>query len=301
LELMVNSLEEAVLACDDDGQMRFANSAAVRLGLGTPLTGQRRAALAPGRLRSAEGRELAIDEDPLHRAWAGHEVVDQELTIGTSQRGVRTLLANARPILAAPDRRLGAVVALHDITDRRRVTEELRRGLLEDELTGLPNAVLFHDLASRAVARTVRDHQPLSLIMITLDEAEEARDHDVSSGPLPFNSLLAALADRLPRLLRPGDIAARYGDGFALLCGAPVFESNARHIAERLRASLSRPLEISRGRVTPRLSVGIATTYDASLSVQGLAQIAITAARRAKTRAGSEAEGLVSKRIGPGW
>jgi diguanylate cyclase (GGDEF)-like protein len=299
LEAVVNSLDEAVLACDQDGQLRFANHAAVRLGLGPLVPGQR-AALAPGRLRSPEGRELTLDEDPLRRAWAGHEVVDQELTIGTSRRGTRVLLANARPLPAAPDRQ-GAVVALHDITDRRRVTEELRRGLLEDELTGLPNAVLFLDLAKRAIAKTARDHQPLSLIVISLDEVDEVSDHDALGGPLPLHPVLAALAERLPRLLRPGDVAARYGDGFALLCGAPVFESSARRIADRLRAGLSRPLEVSRRRVTPRLSLGVATSYDASLSAQGLIQLAIASARRAHTTTGGGAAASGTEGSSTGW
>jgi diguanylate cyclase (GGDEF)-like protein len=305
LKAMTNSLEEAVLACDTDGQLRFANSAAIRLGLG-PLQPGQRAALAPGRLRSTEGRELTVEEDPLRRAGSGHDVVDQVLTIGTPQRGARTLLANSRSILADPDRRLGAVVVLHDITDRRRVTEELRRGLLHDELTGLPNAVLFLDLADRAIARIARDHQPLLLIVITLDEMDDVRDYDVSGGPLPFSLILAALAGRLPRLLRPGDIAARYGDGFALLCLAPVVDSNAHHIVERLRAGLSLPLEISRQGVTPRLSFGIATAHDAEASAQRLIQMALSVGRRKTVRrpttpTNGEAEAMASERHNTGW
>jgi diguanylate cyclase (GGDEF)-like protein len=305
LTAMADSLEDAVIACDEDGQVCFANSAAVQLGLGS----LQRPFLAPGRVRSGEGRELALDEDPLHRAWAGHVAVDQELTIGTPERGVRTLLASARPIVAARGPALGAVVTLQDITDRRRVTDELRRGLLEDDVTGLPNAVLFLELVSQAVAMTARDHRPLSLIVITLDEVEEERDHDVSAGPLPFHPVLAALADRLPRLLRPGDIAARYGDGFALLCDAPVVESNARHIVEsnaqhiveRLRATLSRPLVIPRGRVTPHLSFGVATAYDTNISAQRLTEIAATAARHARTADGGAEGTPAPRRPGTGW
>jgi diguanylate cyclase (GGDEF)-like protein len=296
LSAMADSLQDAVLAVDEHGQVCFANSAAVQLGLGS----LQRPFLAPGRVRSAEGRELPIDEDPLHRAWAGHEAVDQELTIGTPERGVRTLMASARPIVVTPDLALGAVVTLQDITERRRVTDELRRGLLKDEVTGLPNAVLFLELVSQAIAVTARDHRPLSLIVITLDDVEEERDHDVSAGPLPFYPVLAALADRLPRLLRPGDIAARYGDGFALLCDALVVESNARQIVERLRASLSRPLVISRGRVTPHLSFGVATAYDATVTAQRLTEIAVTAGRQARAPADAE-QAPAPRRPGTGW
>lgn len=299
LEAVFARADDAVLACDKDGRLRLANNAALRLGLGTIAPGQR-PAVAPGRLRALDGRELTLDEDPLHRAWTGQEVVDQLVTISTPQHGVRTLLANAHPLFAGTDRHLGAVVSLHDITERHRVAEELRRGLLEDELTGLPNFVLFLVLADRAVAKTARDHQPLSLIVVTLDGVEELSDHDVAPGPVPFYPTLAALAQRLPRLLRPGDVAARYGDGFALLCGAPVYDSQARHIVHRLRVGLSRPLEVSLRRLTPHLCFGVATTYDANRSAQTLAEIARADALRGRDHTG-EAAALVPDERGTGW
>jgi diguanylate cyclase (GGDEF)-like protein len=299
LEAVIAHLDEAVLACDENGRIRFANDAANRLGLGALMPG-RQPALAPGRLQSPDGRELALEEDPLHRAWTGEDVVDQLVVIGTPQHGVRTLLANARPVRAAPDRHLGAVVSLHDVTEWHRLTEELRRGLLEDELTGLPNTVLFLDIANRAVAKTARDHQPLSFIVIALDGVDELSDHDATGGPLPFYPALAALAERLPRLLRPGDVAARHGDGFVLLCGAPVYDSNARHIVQRLQVGLGRPLEVSRRRVTPHLSFGMATTYDANRSAQTLIEIAVADALRGRSRGGGP-ESAAHEARSTGW
>lgn len=275
---MVNRLGQAVVACDDRGDLYFCNNAAIRLGLGSPQPG-RPAALPSGRLRTASGGELAADEDPLRRAWAGEDITDQQVWLATSDRGLRTFVANAAPILGDRARRLGAVVTLHDITDLHRVTDELRRGLIHDELTGLPNSALFFELAQRVIASNAREHQSLALIVITLEDVYEMTEHQASSGPPPINPTLAALANKLPRLLRPGDLAARYGDGFLLLCGTPVAEATAQQIIERLRVGLSRPLEIARRRVEPLLAFGVATTYDAHFSAEELAEIAATTAR----------------------
>ena len=152
-----------------------------------------------------------------------------------------------------------------------------------DEVTGLPNSALFFELAGRAVARTAREHQPFSVIVIVLDGVEELTDFTASSGPAPFYPALTALADRLPGLLRPGDIAARLDDGFVLLCSAPVIESNAQQIVARLEAGLGRPLEIAGRRLTVSLSFGAETTYDVNRPIQELTRGAIARARRATT------------------
>lgn len=297
---MLNRMEQAVIACDEQGDLVFANEAAIRLGLGTLQLG-RPATLARGRLRSPDGRELTAEEDLLHRAWSGEEVSAAEVTVTTADRGMRTLVAGARPIVGAEARRWGAVVTLHDITDLRRVVEELRRGLIQDELTGLPNAALFFELANRAIATNAREHQPLALIAVTLDDVHEMSEYDASSGPQPFEATLGALGRKLPRLLRPGDVAARHGRGFLLLCRAPGADTDAQQIVERLQVGLSRPLEIARGRVEPQLGFGVAITDDAHFSAERLAEIATTAARRAQPERQAPEEVIEPPPTRTGW
>jgi PleD family two-component response regulator len=297
---MVNRMGQAVVACDDSGDLYFCNDAAIQLGLNAPQTG-RPAALPSGRLRSVGGGELTADEDPLRRAWAGENVAEQQVWLATSDRGLRTFVANAAPILGDRARRLGAVVTLHDVTDLHRVTEELRRGLMHDELTGLPNTALFFELAKRAIAANAREHQSLALIVITLTDVYEVTEHQASTGPPPIHLTLTALAHKLPRLLRPGDIAGRYGEGFLLLCGAPVAEATAQQIVERLRVGLGRPLEIAHRRVEPRLAFGVVTTYDARFSAEELAEIAAATARPSRRIRHVEDQALGSGLPGTGW
>jgi diguanylate cyclase (GGDEF)-like protein len=274
LHTVVDNIEECVVACDADGRLAFANRSAIRLGLGEPTAG-RVPALVGDRLRSATGERLSAAEDPLQRAWAGQEVVDQELALEDPRRGRRTLVANSRSLLVEPGRRLGAVVALHDVTDQRRLMEELRRGLLRDETTGLLNVALFHEVVERAAARAGRDHRPMAILSIILDEAITV---DPVSGSGVGDHVLAALARRLPALLRPGDVAARYRDGFAVMCEAPVDEVHARVIGDRLRTGLCRPVEVAGRLVTPWVSIGVRTARGGEAGAEELLQDAVVAA-----------------------
>lgn len=278
LHAVVDNIEECVVACDEDGRLTFANRSAVRLGLGAAATG-RVAALGGDRLRSAAGEKLPAAEDPLQRAWAGQEVVDQEVSLEVPRLGRRTFVANSRPILVDPGRRLGAVVALHDITDQRRLIEELRRGLLRDEATGLPNLALFLEVVERAAARAGRDHRPVAVLSIVVDVASATQ---LQSDGGVGDPALAALGRRLPALLRPGDVAARYRDGFAVMCEAPVDEVHARLIGDRLRVGLCRPVEVAGRALVPRVSLGVRTSRGGETGAEELLQDALVAALWAK-------------------
>jgi diguanylate cyclase (GGDEF)-like protein len=287
LHAMLDNIEECVIACDDDGRMAFANRSAARLGLGTSGSG-RVPALAAEHLRSADGERLAAAEDPLQRAWSGHQVVDQELMVDDPHGGRRTFVVNSRPLLVEPGRRLGAVVALHDVTEQRRLIEQLRRGLMRDETTGLLNIATFLEVVDRATARTSRDHRPMAVLAVVVDEVVGSRPADGGVD----EPALAALARRLPALLRPGDTAARYREGFAVMCEAPVDEVHARLIGDRLRVGLSRPVEVGGRVVVAQLSIGVRTVRSDETAPEELLQDALVAALRAKQHGRGAAETL---------
>ncbi|GII00090.1 ATP-binding protein [Planobispora takensis] len=124
LQALLDSLDVGVAACDPEGRLTVVNQ---------PLRGGReqkpnlRVDDLPQvyGLLATDGRTpLAPEQVPLARALAGESVDGQPLAAHTSG-GVRRFLANSRPIDTFDGRRLGAVMALHDITDQHR-TEILR-------------------------------------------------------------------------------------------------------------------------------------------------------------------------------
>ncbi|GGK34498.1 hypothetical protein GCM10010124_28900 [Pilimelia terevasa] len=127
LRALLDSLDAGVAACDSDGRLALFNH---RL---REVHGADAQAVDAGNwsgtyaLYAADARTpLAAEEIPLARAFAGEVVVGQEMVVRPPGAPPRRFLANGRPIDTADGRRLGAVVAMHDITGAHRA-ETLRR------------------------------------------------------------------------------------------------------------------------------------------------------------------------------
>ncbi|MEU4239618.1 ATP-binding protein [Actinoplanes sp. NPDC026619] len=128
LHSLLDSLDTGVAACDRDGNLTFFNRAL------REVHGRDAASGEPGEtwaeqydLYAPDGvTPLGADEVPLARAHAGETVRGQHLMVRSDAGEQRRFVCNARPIDSQDGRRLGAVVAMHDITDAYRA-EELRR------------------------------------------------------------------------------------------------------------------------------------------------------------------------------
>ncbi|GIF17210.1 sensor histidine kinase [Actinoplanes teichomyceticus] len=121
LDTLLQSMRIGVAACDEHGRLVFDNESIRRL-MGTTLVGTsvREWARRGGPLTDVAGRPLEPDDLPLLRALRGESVRDAGILITTPGRPTRTTSSDAEPILGADGRRLGAVLTVHDVTERRR-------------------------------------------------------------------------------------------------------------------------------------------------------------------------------------
>ena len=150
----------------------------------------------------------------------------------------------------------GIVLNYRDVTEHKELEERLHRQAFTDALTGLANRPLFIDRLDHVLARRLRDRKAtVSVLFMDVDDFKTVND---SLGHSAGDQLLAALAERLRRALRPADTAARLGgDEFAVLL-ENAGDADARHVAERLLASLAEPVLIGDHEVQISVSVGIA-------------------------------------------
>ncbi|TNF28382.1 MAG: PAS domain S-box protein [Deltaproteobacteria bacterium] len=121
---LVESLPDAVLACDADGVLILANRVA-REWCGGDVRGLGPSAWPP--VTAVDGQPLPADAAPLARALRGEEILDAEMTLAVDGQPLRRVVAHAGPLGDGEELPRGALVVMRDVTELRRVEEELRR------------------------------------------------------------------------------------------------------------------------------------------------------------------------------
>jgi diguanylate cyclase (GGDEF)-like protein/PAS domain S-box-containing protein len=155
----------------------------------------------------------------------------------------------------APLRMLGIC---QDITSQKTTEEELTRLALHDHLTGLPNRTLFLDRLGLALRRQEREGGVVAVLFVDLDRFKTVND---TLGHAAGDQLLVAVADRLARVLRPGDTIARLGgDEFAVVCDGLAGPGGAQELALRVLNAAGLPVVVEGQEVITSASIGIAVS-----------------------------------------
>ncbi len=176
-----------------------------------------------------------------------------------------------------------------DITERRRIQDDLAHAALHDDLTGLANRTLFTALLERSLARARRSQAYVcAVIFVDVDHFKLIND---SLGHLVGDRFLVAMAKRLHKHLRPGDVLARLGgDEFAVLLDDIPDSATATTISDRLHASLLEAFDLEGREIYAAASMGIAFGNSRYLKSEDLLRDADTAMYRAKALGRSQCQ-----------
>ena len=177
-----------------------------------------------------------------------------------------------------PERLIGTA---QDITLQKAAEDSLAQQAFHDPLSGLPNRLLFLDRLGQALKRLARRPSTVGVIYLDLDRFKVIND---SLGYAVGDQLLLAMATRLAGLVRPGDTLARIGgDDFAMVCDGLSDESDVVAVAERVRASMTEPIQWDGGDLVLSASAGVALGTSASDNPDLLLRDAEAAMYRAKS------------------
>jgi diguanylate cyclase (GGDEF)-like protein len=144
----------------------------------------------------------------------------------------RYLAADASPICDGEGRIVAVVETLRDMTEEKKAQIALEQLATRDGLTGLANRRCFDLTLLAEWQRALRQQQPLSLLMVDVDNFKQYND---AYGHLGGDECLQRIANAVASEMRANDLVARYGgEEFAVILPNQSLKG-AAIVAERIR------------------------------------------------------------------
>jgi diguanylate cyclase (GGDEF)-like protein/PAS domain S-box-containing protein len=260
LQLLLDSVQTAVIVHGPDSAIRYANPAAAAiLGLTRDQLLGKTSMDPQWHFVREDGAPMPIAEYPVSLVFARKAAL-HDYMVGVRAapgRNARWVLVNAVPDLAPDGGVRLVIVSFVDISVRQHQTRQLEHIALTDSLTGLASRRHFLAEAEREVRRARRGHA-LSALVLDVDHFKSIND---AHGHAAGDRVLVELGRTVRGVLRDADLAGRLGgeEFGALLPDAD--EDLARAVAERLRVALAAaavPLDGAR-ELRFTVSIGAAT------------------------------------------
>ncbi len=234
---LIESTLDPLITISAEGKITDANAAAEN------VTGLRRNDLI--------GTDFALHfTDPKNAreayelAFSQGSVTNYMLSIQHVSGFITDVLYNASVYRDESDKVLGVIAAARDVTDIKRMQEEMRQLAFYDPLTRLANRRLLIDRMDQVMAASQRNGCYGALIFLDLDNFKPLNDtHGHEVGDL----LLIEVAARLKASVRKTDTVARIGgDEFVVLLSKLESDKadsikHAGRIAEKIRESIAEP------------------------------------------------------------
>jgi diguanylate cyclase (GGDEF)-like protein/PAS domain S-box-containing protein len=175
----------------------------------------------------------------------------------------------------------GIVLNARDISRHKSLEGQLVQRALHDQLTGLPNRMLFMDRLEQALERSARRGKFAAVLFLDLDRFKLVNDN---LGHDHGDQLLVQVAERLRGCLRRVDTIARIGgDEFTVLLEEVGAAADAALVAERIIEAFRASFRIETQEIFVGASIGIALGgKDQGTTAQGLLRNADIAMYRAK-------------------
>ncbi len=169
-----------------------------------------------------------------------------------------------------------------DITERKKLEEEIRQLAHHDQLTGLPNRRLFLELIGFKLAEARRNKTKTAVLFLDLDGFKEVND---ALGHQAGDELLKVVAQRLRSAIREVDAVARMGgDEFSMLLAGITGPEDSLTIVRKILHVFREKTVIAGHELLITTSMGISIYPDDSSDTETLFRFADVALYRAKGR-----------------
>lgn len=256
----LDSIADAVISTDSDGNLTYMNATAVE------MTGWT--------LGEAVGRTLAdvfkvidattgrVVRDPgLHAIAEDHAVELAHNSVLVRRDGSEVEIEDsAAPIHGKNGQMLGAVIIFRDVRFSHAMVDRMLYLARHDPLTGKANrfALDEHFDLARRMAR--RHDWKIGVLFIDIDRFKTIND---SLGHDAGDEVLITVAQLIQGCLRESDTLSRYGgDEFVVLLGEIQNAGHPALVAKKLKSALAGPELIAGQAIDLSLSIGISVYPD---------------------------------------
>ena len=237
LQVTLDSIGDGVITTDLHGAVQWLNPVAER------MTGWRKGDVVGENLSDVY---VIVDEatrrrarNPVADCLARNEIVDKPdrlrlISRDGTEYGIED---SASPIRDTDGKALGAVLVFRDVSEQRRMHDEMSHRATHDPLTGLINRTEFEGRLQELLATTEDDGLGHTLLYIDLDQFKIVND---ACGHGAGDLLLRQVAELLRACVRATDTVARLGgDEFGLVleqCDGASAQRVAQKICDQMEA-----------------------------------------------------------------
>ena len=167
----------------------------------------------------------------------------------------------------------------------RKLDEVIHRMASYDDLTGLPNRILFRDRLQEALLQVESRNQLLTVILLSLDRFNNINN---TLGHSAGDMLLRSAAQRLTTCVHSTDVLSRLSsDKFAVLQTNFTSLDNVTRLSQNILNTLSEPFFLDGNKVRTGVSIGITICPSDSTNVDQLLENAYTTMQQAKQQGGN--------------
>jgi diguanylate cyclase (GGDEF)-like protein/PAS domain S-box-containing protein len=280
LSAVIDASPVAIACSDSDDRIILWNRAAEQIfGYSAPEMLGQRGMLIPPR-KDSEAKTL------FRLAFTGEAVRDVETVRRRKDGTLVDVKIAAAPVYDLDGTVQGVARAYEDITERKRVEDQLRRVAHCDQLTGLPNRLSLQKHLGRLLTGE-KGRLPVALALFDLDGFKEVND---TLGHSTGDELLIEVGQRLVSATEDGTEGEKVyrlgGDEFVLLmpnCGDPRAIAD---LVDTALKTLAQPFRINDHPLHVGASAGIAIARDDGLCADELISNADLSLYQAKSAGG---------------